>query len=397
LLSVCNPIRPEIIRKIASIQKAIRDEDLDGWLFCNFHRRDPLSSAILERPAGLSNSRLWLYAVPVSGEPLALVHAIEADHLDGLPGQKIVYGGRDDLKASLRLLSGRRWGAHFSETISAVSFLDAGTAAFLEKAGLVLVPAEALVQRFRGILDGGGIASHKRAAAALYGIVKTVWDFVRSSYVAGRTVYEGDLRRIMEDEFIRLGLTRDHPPLAAAGVHSSNPHYDFEGRGVPLKEGNVVQLDLWAREAAAMSIYADISWVGVYARTIPAKLEHHFSRLAFVRDAAFTFIEAQLAAGKPLSGSETDAWTRKLLTEEGYGTALRHRTGHGIDTECHGSGVNIDSVEFPDSRLLLEGSCFSLEPGIYLEHYGMRTEIDVYIEGGKPYCSSPVQTALLSC
>ena len=396
-MNASNPIRPEMVLKIAALEKAIRDEGLDGWLFCNFRRRDPLSDAILERPAGLSNSRLWLYAVPASGEPLAFVHAIEAGHLDGLPGKKIVYGGRDDLKASLRLLAGRRWGAHFSETICAVSFLDAGTAAFLEKGGLVLVPADALVQRFSGLLDGGGIASHKRAAAALYGIVETVWDFVRSSYTGGRAVYEGDLRRIMEDEFVRLGLKRDHPPLAAAGVHSSNPHYDFEGRGAPLQEGDVVQLDLWAREDAAGAIYADISWAGVYARIIPSELEHHFSRLAFVRDAAFSFIEARLAAGNALSGAETDAWTRKLLAAEGYGAALRHRTGHGIDTECHGSGVNIDSVEFPDSRLLLEGSCFSLEPGIYLEHYGMRTEIDVYIEGGKPRCAGPVQGALLRC
>jgi Xaa-Pro aminopeptidase len=185
--------------------------------------------------------------------------------------------------------------------------------------------------------------------------------------------------------------------LAAAGVHSSNPHYDFEGRGSLLKEGDIVQLDLWAKEAAAGSIYADISWVGVYARIIPIELERHFSRLAFARGVAFSFIEEKLAARELLSGAETDAWTRNLLAVEGYGKALRHRTGHSIDTECHGSGGNIDSVEFPDSRLLLEGSCFSLEPGIYLEHYGMRTEIDVYIEGGRPHCSGPVQTALLSC
>jgi hypothetical protein len=204
-------------RKLAAIQKAIRDECLDGWLFCNFHHRDPLSDAILERLANLSNSRLWLYAVPASGEPLALVHVIESDHLDGLPGQKIVYSGRDDLKISLQLLSGRRWGAHFSETICAVSFFDAGTAAFLKKAGLVLIPAEALVQRFKGLFDSGGITSHKRAVAAVCEIVKTVWDFVSSSYVSGRIVYEGDLRRIMEDEFVRLDLKWDHPPPCGGG------------------------------------------------------------------------------------------------------------------------------------------------------------------------------------
>ncbi|MDR2049669.1 MAG: peptidase M24, partial [Treponema sp.] len=188
------------------IQKAIREENLDGWLFCNFRHRDPLSDAILERPSSLTNSRLWIYAVPSSGEPFALIQAIEADHLDGLPGTKNTYISREDLKTLLKPLAGKRWGAHFSETLTAVSFLDAGTAAFLEKAGLVLVSAEALVQRFKSLLDSGGIASHERAAAGLYGIVEKVWDFVRSSYARKNELYEGDLRRVMEEEFVRLGL-----------------------------------------------------------------------------------------------------------------------------------------------------------------------------------------------
>jgi Xaa-Pro aminopeptidase len=379
------------------IQKAIREENLDGWLFCNFRHRDALSDAILERPSGLTNSRLWLYAVPASGEPFALLQAIEADHLDGLPGQKNTYVGREELKALLKPLAGKRWGAHFSAALTAVSFLDAGTASFLEKAGLALVPAEALVQRFKGLLDSAGIASHERAAAGLYGIVETVWDFVRSSYARKKELYEGDLRRVMEEEFVRLGLVRDHPPLAAAGLHSANPHYDFAGEGSPVKEGDIIQLDLWAKEPGPSSIYADISWVGVYAEKAPREAETIFADLVSARDKTFAFIEQGLSSGRKLSGAEVDAYTRSLLIAGGYEKALKHRTGHGIDTECHGSGVNIDSLEFPDGRFLLEGSCFSLEPGIYLDRYGFRTELDVYIAGGKPRYYGALQTSLLHC
>jgi Xaa-Pro aminopeptidase len=384
---------------VGKLQKAIREEQLDGWLFCNFRRRDPLADAILRRPDSLINSRLWFYAVPAAGEPLALVHAIEADHLDGLPGVKEIYISREDMAARLTALAGKRWGAHFSETLNAVSFLDAGTAAFLQKIGIVLVPAAALVQRFKSLLDTEGVASHRRAAAALYGIVETVWDFVRASYPDRRVVYEGDLRHIMEDEFVRLGLVRDHPPIAAAGIHSANPHYDFEDAGDPIARGDIIQLDLWAKEAASGSVYADISWAGVYAEKPDAAQEKVFADLTAARDSTITFIETELAARREtgLTGAEVDAYTRSLLIAAGYEAALKHRTGHSIDTECHGSGVNIDSVEFPDSRFLLEGSCFSLEPGVYLDRYGFRTELDVYIAEGKPCYYGALQSTLLHC
>jgi Xaa-Pro aminopeptidase len=375
---------------IAKIQKAIREEGLDGWLFCNFRHRDRLSDELLERPPELTNSRFWFYAVPSYGTPFALVHAIETDHLAGLPGTTQSYVSRENLLQCLAPLGGKRWGVHVSENLCAVSFMDAGTYAVLSKAGLILVSAEALVQRFKGLLDEEGIASHERAAAALYEIVATVWDFVCASSGPGKTVYEGDLRQIMEDEFVRRGLVRDHSPLAAAGAHSSNPHYDFSGRGSALKKGDVVQLDLWAKEKGPAAVYADISWVGFYGKPSAAEEEEKiFADLAESREAAITFIETAMAAGKPLTGAEVDAHTRNVLIHRGYEKALKHRTGHGIDTEVHGSGVNMDSVEFADTRFLLEGSCFSLEPGIYLAGYGFRTEVDCYISGGRPRISGP--------
>jgi Xaa-Pro aminopeptidase len=290
-----------------------------------------------------------------------------------------------------------------SEHLSAVSYLDGGTCAVLARAGLELVSAEGLVQRFKGLLDKEGIASHERAAAGLYGIVETVWDFVRASYRNSKSIYEGDLRQIMEDEFARLGLVRDHPPLAAAGIHSSNPHYDFSGQGSPIREGDFIQLDLWAKERDLSSIYADISWVGFFGREPGTEAEKVFADLAEAREGCFNFIESALSAGQRISGAEVDARCRSLLAAGGYQGAIKHRTGHGIDTECHGSGVNIDSVEFADPRPLLEGSCFSLEPGIYLSRWGFRTEVDVYISGGTPRISGPGaerggrQFALLRC
>ncbi|GHU82185.1 peptidase M24 [Spirochaetia bacterium] len=384
------------------IQNAIREEGLDGWLFCNFHHRDSLSDVILGRSPRLTNSRLWVYGIPREGEPLGIVHAIEEDHLGGLPGKRVSYATRDELLEALQALAHKRWAVHVSPFISAISYLDAGTAAIFETAGLTLVSAATLIQRFRGLLDAGGIASHERAAAALYEIVETVWDRVSRAYAAGKPLYEGDLRQTMEDEFERRLLITDHPPLAAAGLHSANPHYDFSGSGSPIAEGDIIQLDLWAKEKTPGAMYADISWVGVYGKHSSPEAEKAFADLVLVRDGIHGFIEGELERrgkqGRELSGAEADLAAREMLKEKGYGGAIKHRTGHGIDTECHGSGVNIDGVEFPDPRPILEGSCFSLEPGIYFTGFGLRTEINVYIQNRKPVISGKEpQYSLLHC
>jgi Xaa-Pro aminopeptidase len=250
----------------------------------------------------------------------------------------------------------------------------------------------------KGVLDDDGIASHERAATALYEIVREAWSTADGAYRAGRTITEGVIRRAILDGMERRGVRTDHAPIVAAGSGSGDPHYDFSGDGEPLREGDVVQLDLWARELQPESIYADISWVGCYGPKPDDEIAEAWKTLIASRDEAVRFVSERMKSGAPTTGAEVDARVRGILTEAGYGGALRHRTGHGIDTECHGSGVNLDSVEFPDRRLLLEGSCFSVEPGLYFERFGLRTEIDVYIRGGVPRISGEEpQREILRC
>jgi Xaa-Pro aminopeptidase len=394
---------------IEEIRTAIRQEGLDGWLFCNFRHRDPLADEILGVNPGATNSRLWFYAVPasggdsddcVSGEALGILHAVEPDSLDAvLPGKRVFYRSREELLTWLAPLAGKRWGCHFSKSITAISYLDAGTALLLEEAGLCLVPAEGLLQRFKGLLSPAGIAAHERAAGHLYEIVDLVWEETRRRFASGAALYEGDIRRLILEEFARRNLVTDHPPIVAAGKNSCNPHYDLSTpTGDRIAENDVVQLDLWAKESGPGGIYADISWVGFYGQQASAGIEQAFANLVQSREGALRFIQEALSAGRRPAGADVDQRTREILTGFGYAGALRHRTGHGIDTLLHGSGVNMDSVEFPDSRRLLDGSCFSLEPGVYFTDFGMRTEIDVYIKDGAPVISGKDrQFALLYC
>jgi Xaa-Pro aminopeptidase len=390
------------LRKLGEIQKAIREEKLDGWLFCNFRHRDKLSDEILSIQPGVSNSRLWVYAVP-AGEPgsgmLKIVSRVEEEILDGLPGKKVPYTGRAELLSGLKALGGKRWGVHRSATLTAISWLDAGTADLLEEAGLILVSASGLVQRFKGLLDSEGIASHERAAAHLYETVSLAWEKVRQAYArketAASAVKEADIQAFFMSEFEKRKLITDHPPIIAAGANSGNPHYEVRN-SAEFKNGDVIQFDIWAKEPGGIN--ADISWIGFYGSEVPSGIEKRFNDLVSAREAGFAFISDELAAKRRPSGAAVDGVVRERLISLGYENAIRHRTGHGIDTEVHGSGVNIDAVEFPDDRLLLDGSCFSLEPGIYFSEYGLRTEIDVYIQNGKPVVSGGKrQFKLLTC
>jgi Xaa-Pro aminopeptidase len=384
--------------KLSALQEAIREEGLDGWLFCNFRHRDKLADEILGINPGTTNSRLWVYAVPASGGPAGILHAIEPDSLGDLPGGRVSYRSREELAGCLKPLAGKRWGAHVSESITAISYLDAGTAGFFEKAGLILASAGGLIQRFKGLLSGRDMETHEKAADHLYEIVKTAWALVRERRRRGDALFEGEIRNCMLAEMNKRNLAADHGPIVAAGPNSGNPHYDLSGRGGRIKEDDVVQFDIWAKDPGPGGIYADISWVGVYGPAPRPGMVKAFAELAGVREGALDFIRRELAAGRRPAGADVDREARRMLAGLGHEKALRHRTGHGIDTEVHGSGVNIDSVEFPDSRPLLEGSCFSLEPGIYYPGFGMRTEIDVYIRDGKPVVSGQDrQFQLLTC
>ncbi len=378
--------------------QAVRDEGVDGWLLSSFHHRDRAAEAMLGLDPARSNSRAWYFAAMADGSFLRVAHAIEAGILQDLPGSLETYSSREELLARLSMFRGKRMALSYSERVPAVSTLDAGSYLTLTGLGIVPVSAAPLVQRCLGILDAEGIASHGRAAAHLHAIVEKAWAMVRRAYSEGSKLHEGQVRDLMLAEFEARGLETDHPPIVGTGSSSADPHYETPGLGERFLEGDTVQFDLWAKERALGSIYADISWVGVYAPAPSPEQAALFRLVSSARDLAVAYIAEALNGGRRPSGAEVDARVRAYLEGEGQGAYLRHRTGHGIDREVHGSGVNLDSVEFPDERLLLDGSCFSVEPGLYRPGMGMRTEIDVYIEGGRPVVSGPgAQSRLLTC
>jgi Xaa-Pro aminopeptidase len=383
------------------MQEAIREENLDGWLFCNFHHRDELTDSLLDLDRLSVSTRRWFYFVPASGNPVKIVHAIEKKILDSLPGDSFSYTGKIELERLLARFRGLTAAILSDENIQVLSTFDAASASLAASCGIRTVSAASLVQRFRGILDQEGIDSHGRAADILYSIVDESWKCVCASFRDQTSLFEGDIQNLMLDRFRDTGLITDHAPIVGAGRNSGNPHYSVPGedlsvpgRGKRLEKGDVLQFDLWAKESGG--IYADISWIGYCGTVIPQSISNRANLVFAARNLVKPAVEAAIADDKTITGASLDSIVREFLLARTPAESVQHRTGHGIDTECHGSGVNIDSIEFPDHRYLLEGSCFSVEPGIYFSDCGFRTEIDIYLHNKKPVISGrEIQQALL--
>lgn len=378
------------------IQKAILEEQLEGWLFYIFSHRDKIADTFLDIPESRTNSRPWIYFIPAAGEAVIIIHAIEADCLDHLPGRKITYIGQENLESEIHNLFNStpsnkpKIAVQYSEKNPVISFIDHGTAKMLQYTGFILTSSDSLIQRCMGTLTANDIKSHNRAAEILYSIISEAWKIISNSIKTGKAVTEGEVQTFILNRFKSSKLETEHQPIVAAGINSGNPHYDPEGKGNTIKENEVVQLDIWAKEKNG--IFADISWIGYTsesADTIPENINKMFESLINVRNKTVEYIRKELSAGIPPKGENVDKFCRKKITAAGYAEYIRHRTGHSIDREVHGYGVNIDSIEFPDVRVLLNGSCFSIEPGLYGKDFGMRTEIDVYIWDNEAVISGP--------
>ncbi len=384
---------------ILKSQKAIREEGLAAWLLYNVFHRDEIAELVLEVPSERTNTRPWVCILFPDRLPVKIAHVIEPSILGHVPGDTVLYSSRDEFTRAVAkaLPANGKVAADYSTGIPVGSFLDHGTALFLQSLGAQLAPAESLVARYLGTIDRQGRESHERAGRVLYAAIEEAWTRVAAAMQGGRVVREGEVRDWIARAIADAGLVHEGQPVAGAGRHTADPHFGVSGSGAPLEKGDVVQFDVWAREKSPGAVFADISWLGVCASSPTPVQKKVFDAVLEAREAALSLLQRSFAQGAPVRGADVDREARAVLARRGFENAIRHRTGHSIGTRVHGFGVNLDSVEFPDERVITEGSCFSIEPGIYLEQFGMRTEIDCCIRGGRPEVTGGErQSALLT-
>ena len=383
------------------IQKALCEEHLDGWLLYDFHGSNPISRRI----AGLSNSkkmttRRWYYLIPTVGNPRALVHDIERDSLAHLPGERITYGKRAELTAGLAtLLHGlHRVALEYSPecAIPYVSRVDAGTVDVLRGLGLELVSSGNLAQLFEAVWDEAAVVTHQIASQHLYIIKDRTFALIRDR-LADNTLTEYSVQQQMVEWFKEFDLVTDSAPVVATQVSSGNPHYlPTATAHRHIGPGQVVLLDLWGKLDTFGSVYADITWVGYTGANIEEKAVEIFGVARDARDAAISLIVNRVSASSSISGWEVDREARNVVEGAGYGNYFLHRTGHSLGEEVHGNGVHMDDYETHDERHLIAGSGFTIEPGIYLEEFGVRTEINMYIRNSDAIVTGPCQSELIT-
>ena len=383
---------------VPAVQEALRAEGLDGWLLYDFHGSNPIAARVANTLGeGRMTTRRWFYLIPASGEPRALVHAIERHNLDDLPGPKTVYAGREQLEAGLaKLVSGlHRVAMEYSPkcAIPYISRVDAGTVELVRQHGIEVRSSGDLVQRFEARWDEAALATHRRAADALYRIKDRAFEAIaqRSRREAGTKEYE--IQQLMTGWFREEGLVSTDPPVVAAQENAGNPHYlPTAERSRPIGREELVLLDLWGKLATPGAVYADITWVGFTGSRVPETMARAFSAVSAARDRAVSLVRQATEAGQELRGWQVDRAAREVLQEQGYAAHILHRTGHSLGTEVHGNGVHMDDFESHDERRLLAGTGFTVEPGLYFDTFGVRTEVNVFVADHGAELTGPAQT-----
>lgn len=400
---------------LQAIQNALCEQHLDGWLFYDHHHRDPIAYRILGLDENSFVSRRWYYFIPAQGEPRKLVHRIESGRLDALPGTCDAYSSWQELERKLEaMMSGaQKIAMQYSprNAIMYVSMVDAGTIELLRSMGKEIVSAADLISIFEAVLTEHQIATHYEAQRRLDVVLASGWKYIGESIRKGSTITEFDVIQFLNEEITAAGLWTDHGPNCSAGPNSADSHYEpTRDRSRVIRDGDFILIDIWAKLAAPdhpkqpdpTAIWYDITWTAVVGRTPTEREQLIFSIVRQARDAAIATVQQAYQEGRPIAGWEADDAARTVIREAGFGEWFTHRTGHNIALVLHGSGAHLDNLETHDERILLPGTCFSVEPGIYFPgEFGIRSEVNmITLPGtdGRPasaVVTGPIQRELL--
>ena len=372
---------------IEAIQEALRRHAFDGWLFFDHHRRDPLAYTILHIPNSILPTRRWYYFIPASGVPRKLVHRIESFTLDSLPGQKQTYSSWDDQQAKLSdLLSGaKRVAMQYSPkcVIPYVSLVDAGTIELVRAAGVEIASSADLVQEFEARWTEQQFEQHLEAGRRVDQARRDAFTFLGQQLKAKNRVTEYDVQQFLLQRFKESKLLTDHGPIVGRNENASDPHYEpTRDRNSAINPGDLVLIDLWGKLDEVDSVYYDVTWTGFCGEVVPSEIQNVFDSVREARQTASTFVVNKIAAGKSIAGFEVDDEARSVINGRQLGEFFFHRTGHSIGKEVHGTGANMDNLESHDERRIIARTCFSIEPGVYLQHFGIRSEVNVYVGEG---------------
>lgn len=379
------------------IQEALRREKLDGWLFFDHHVRDPLAYRVLGLPQPGHVTRRWYYLIPAAGEPRGLVHRIESHVISALPGDKLQYSSWQEQHAGLgRLLTGlKRVAMQYSPlcAVPYVAMVDAGTIELVRSKGVEVASSAELITEFEACLNEAQFASHLDAGKRIDKICAEAFRFIGARLSSG--VHEVMVSDWIREQFRAGEMITDAGPIVGVNAHAGDPHYEpAPATSAPICPGDFVLLDMWAKLDRPDSVYYDITWTG-FCGDAPERVRQVFEIVRDARDRAVAAVAKAAAERREIRGFEVDDAARTFIRERGFGDRFVHRTGHSIGSEVHWIGANMDNLETHDERRILPGALFSVEPGIYLEDFGIRSEVNVFVTAQSASTTGAVQRELV--
>ena len=385
---------------LSAIQKALRERNIDAWLFYDHHHRDPIAYRVLGLPESLMVTRRWYYLIPAKGDPIKLVHKIEAGHLDSLPGSKKQYAGWQELFDGIKqmLASHRDIAMQYSPNnlVFTISMVDAGTADMVRGLGKNIVSSADLIAQFEATWTEAQIKTHFEARDLIDPLTADAFKEIGRRVRNGGTT-EHQMQQWILDRFARENLVTADPPVVAVNANSGNPHYDpSPDHPVPIREGDFVLLDIWAKKNTPGAVYYDITWVGIVGKKPSERQREIFKIVREARDLGVKTVQEAVASRAPISGWQVDQAVRGHIKKAKYGDYFIHRTGHSIGTDVHSNGANMDDLEIHDERRILPNSCFSIEPGIYLPEFGVRLEVDVLVRPAGAEVTGRIQEEIVT-
>ena len=384
---------------IRAIQAELRAVGIDGWLFYDHHHRDPIAGRVLGLGTNGLSTRRWFYFIPAKGEPRKLVHRIEQGALDAVPGKKFVYSGWEELHKTLpKVLAGsKKVAMQYSpeNNIPYIGLVDAGTVELIRKMKKKVISSADLVQKFEASWTPEQLESHLAAGKIVDRVTREAFQRAASFVREGKPLSEFDLQQWIAEQFRASDLIPD-PPIVAVQPNNGNPHYEpTKATARLIRAGDLLLLDVFTKFNRPGSVFYDITWMGYLGERVPDSYAKIFRIVRQARDRAVEFLKESFAKGREIHGWEVDRATREVIRKAGYGKYFVHRTGHSIGQEVHGNGANMDGLETRDDRRIVPHTCFSIEPGIYLPEFGVRSEVNVYVGDDGPRVTGAIQEEIL--
>ena len=384
---------------LARLQQELRGQQLDGWLFFDHHFRDPLAYRVLHLSVPRTPTRRWYYLVPAEGEPRGLVHRIESTMLDPLPGEKTLYSSWEEQVAGLAKIARglKRVAMQYSPkcAIPYVAMVDAGTVELVRGVGLEVATSAELIQAFEARWTPAQLESHLEAGRRVDRVRAAAFALVRERTANGAPVEEVEVKKFIRDGFQAAGLVTDHGPIVGVNANASNPHYEpTDELSQPIRRGDLLLIDMWAKLDRPEAVYYDITWTHFLGDNPPDEIRNVFQVVTGARDAAIECVKTAVAARQPLAGYQVDDAARGVIRQAGLGEYFTHRTGHSIGTEVHGNGANMDNLENHDDRRVIPWTCFSIEPGVYLPKFGIRSEVNMFVGETEAQVTGAIQREL---